>query len=55
MAQITMVITYCGYTSTVAIPLCSPASDRTREAAMALLREAYVEYPAMLAYAKVRV
>ena len=34
------------------LPLCSSASDKTREAASALLREAHAEYPAMLAYAK---
>ena len=38
----------------VAAQLCSSASDKTREAATSLLREAYVASPAMLDYAKAR-
>lgn len=34
------------------LPLCSSASDKTREAALSLLREAYIANPAMLTYAK---
>ena len=37
------------------LTMALPTLHRTREAAMTLLREGHVEYPAMLTYAKVRV